>query len=130
MSQKNIKVGFILAGLMNFSVLFFSKFFTNDALNDFDTIVLSNFGILMIVVWGVAYISVAEVYQNIKWLVGVFAVEKFIYGFMWAKWHLNNNVSVVFDEDLLAGVFYSVYGVNDWLFCVFFSFVFIKLIQK
>lgn len=45
-----------------------------------DSVVASNFGLVMIIVWGIAYISVAKTYQDVKWLVGVFALEKFIYG--------------------------------------------------
>lgn len=111
------------------AVLVFSRFFTNAVIPEFDPVVMSNFGLLMIVVWGLAYISVAKNYHNVKWLVGVFAVEKFIYGFIWIKWMLNNNVSDVFAKDEMAGIFYAVYGVNDWMFFIFFLFVFIRLIR-
>ena len=115
---------------MNMGVLVFSRFFTNPVIPEYDPVVMSNFGLLMIVVWGLAYISVAKNYPNVKWLVGVFAVEKLIYGFIWTKWMLNNNLSDVFEKDTMAGIFYSIYGVNDWIFFVFFSFVFIRLINS
>ena len=88
---------------------------------------MSNFGLLMILVWGLAYISVAKNYSQVKWLVGVFAVEKFIYGYVWTNWMLNNNVSDVYEQDKMAGTFYSVYGINDWVFFIFFTFVFLRL---
>jgi hypothetical protein len=91
---------------------------------------MSNFGLLMIVLWGFAYMSIAKNYQNLKWLVAVFAIEKFAYGFTWTKWLLNNNLSEVYEKDTMAGLFYSIYGVNDWLFFVFFMFVFIRLFRK
>ena len=51
-----MKNGFIAAGLMNIgSVLLFSRGFTNSAINTADPVVMSNFGLLMIVVWGLAY---------------------------------------------------------------------------
>ncbi len=90
---------------------------------------MSNFGLLMIVVWGLAYMSVAKTYHHVKWLAGVFAVEKFIYGFVWIKWMHNNNVLDVFAKDKMAGIFYSIYGVNDWMFFIFFLIVFIRLIK-
>jgi len=132
MAIKNTAItqGFIIAGLMNLSVLIFSRFFTNTTIPEVDPEVMSNFGLLMIVLWGLAYISVAKNYQNLKWLVGVFAIEKFAYGFNWAKWMLNNNISDVYEKDTMAGIFYSIYGVNDWVFFVFFLFVFLRIFRK
>lgn len=129
-SKEIISKGFIVAGLMNMTVLIFSKLFSNPVIAEYDAVVMSNFGLLMIVVWGLAYLSIAKSYQEVKWLVGVFVIEKFIYGFIWAKWMLNNNIADVFSKDILAGLFYASYGVNDWVFCIFFLFVFIGLIQN
>lgn len=128
--NKTITKGFIIAGLMNLSVLIFSRFFTNSTIPEFDPAVMSNFGLLMIVFWGLAYMSVAKNYNNLKWLVGVFVVEKFAYGFNWTKWILNNNLSDVYEKDTMAGMFYSVYGINDWVFFVFFLFVFFRLFNN
>ena len=128
--NKTITKGFIIAGLMNLSVLIFSRLFTNSTIAEFDTEVMSNFGLLMIVLWGLAYISVAKTYQNVKWLVAVFAIEKFAYGFTWTKWILNNNLSDVYEKDTMAGLFYSIYGINDWLFFVFFLIVFIRILKN
>lgn len=125
--NKTITRGFIVSGLMNLSVLIFSKFFTNPVIPEFDPVVMSNFGLLMIVLWGLAYMSVSKNYQNVKWLIVVFAIEKFIYGYVWINWLLENSISDVYEKDTLAGLFYSVYGVNDWLFFVFFLLVSIKL---
>lgn len=128
--NKTITKGFIIAGLMNLSVLIFSRLFTNSTIAEFDTEVMSNFGLLMIVLWGLAYISVAKNYHNVKWLVAVFAIEKFAYGFTWTKWILNNNLSDVYEQDTMAGLFYSIYGINDWLFFVFFLIVFIRILKN
>lgn len=125
--SKTITKGFFIAGLFNMTVLIFSRFFTNSVIPESDPDVMSNFGLLMIVVWGLAYISVAKNYHSIKWLIGVFAVEKFFYGFIWIKWMINNNVSDVFAKDKMAGIFYSIYGINDWIFFIFFLLVFIRL---
>jgi hypothetical protein len=130
MKSKTITKGFIIAGLINMSVLVFSRFFTNPVISEFDPDVMSNFGLLMIVIWGLAYISVAKNYYNVKWLVAVFVVEKFIYGFVWIRWMLNNSVLDVFAMDKMAGIFYATYGVNDWLFFIFFLLVYIRLSVK
>ncbi len=122
-----ISKGFIIAGLMNLSVLMFSRFFTNDTIPAFDPEVMSNFGLMMIVLWGLAYISIAKNYQKLKWLVAIFVIEKLAYGITWIIWIFNNSLSDVFDKDIMAGLFYAVYGINDWLFFIFFLYVFVTL---
>lgn len=128
-NNKTLTTGFIIAGLMNLTVLIFSRFFTNSTISEFDPVVMSNFGLLMIALWGLAYISIAKNYHQVKWLVGVFAVEKFIYGYVWIQWMLNNNISAVYEKDIMAGIFYSIYGINDWIFFGFFLWVFIRIFK-
>jgi hypothetical protein len=129
-NNKLISKGFILAGVMNSSVLLFSRGFTNKTINAYDPDVMSNFGMLMILIWGLAYISIAYKFQNVKWLVFVFAIEKLIYGSVWLQWMMTNDIGNVYKEDKMAGIFYSIYGLNDWLFCVFFLYVFIRLLKQ
>lgn len=128
--RKTITLGFIISGLMNLSVLVFSRLFTNSTISEFDPDVMSNFGLLMIVLWGIAYISVAKSYEKVKWLIALFAVEKLIYGYVWIQWLLNNNLSDVYEKDTMAGLFYSMYGINDLLFSIFFLFIFMRLIKR
>ncbi|AUC85176.1 hypothetical protein CW731_07645 [Polaribacter sp. ALD11] len=129
--KNTITRGFILSGLSNIvAVLILSRFFTNEFIPKYDNVVMSNFGLLMILVWGFAYIAVAKDYTKVKWIVAVFAIEKLIYGIIWIQWQLENNVSTIFDEDKMAGIFYAIYGINDFLFFLFFSYVFIKLLKK
>ncbi len=127
LQKETISKGFIIAGLMNMSVLAFSRLFTNPVIAEYDPVVMSNFGLLMIVVWGLAYMSVAKNYQHVKWLVAVFAIEKFIYGFIWIHWLMQYDISTVFAKDKMAGAFYASYGLNDWMFFIFFLMVFIRL---
>jgi hypothetical protein len=125
-----ITKGFILSGLMNiFGVLVFSRFFSNTVIPEYDTQAMSNFGLLMIVVWGCVFISVSKTYYKVKWLIGVFVIEKLIYATHWTNWMLNNTLSEVFAKDKMAGIYYAIYGINDWLFFVFFLIVFIQLIR-
>ncbi|MDP8078907.1 hypothetical protein [Phocoenobacter skyensis] len=125
-----ISKGFTLSGIMNLSVLFFSRFFTNETIVKYDPIVMSNFGLLMIMVWGGVFLSVSKSFHHLKWLIGIFVIEKSIYGCMWINWLIHHNLSDVYQEDIMAGIFYSIYGINDWLFGLFFFLVFSYLIKS
>jgi hypothetical protein len=122
-----IKSGLIAAGLMNIGgVLVFSRAFTNAAINSADPVVMSNFGLVMIVVWGLAYLGASAIASSIKWLAAAFAVEKLVYVAMWLAWHSSNSLSQLYAKDLFAGVFYSIYGLNDFVFMLFFGWVFFR----
>ena len=127
MNKKVVKIGLIAAGLMNIGgVLLFSRAFTNVAINMADPVVMSNFGLLMIAVWGLAYLGAAADSANIKWLVGAFALEKLVYVVAWVIWHSANSVGQLFSKDVFAGVFFGIYGINDFVFMVFFAWVFLS----
>jgi len=118
-------MGLLVAGAMNIGgVLVFSRLFTNQAINDADPLVMSNFGLLMIVVWGLAYIGAATIASNIRWLIGAFALEKLAYVIVWVNWLLVNSLPQLYSKDFMAGMFYSIYGLNDFVFLLFFSSVF------
>lgn len=122
-----VKNGFIAAGLMNIGgVLLFSRAFTNSAINNADPVVMSNFGLLMIAVWGLAYLGAAAISSNIKWLAGAFALEKLVYVVVWVMWLSNNSLQQLYAKDVFAGVFFSIYGMNDFIFMVFFAWVFLS----
>ncbi|WP_044402651.1 hypothetical protein [Lacinutrix sp. Hel_I_90] len=129
--EKLISKGFIAAGLSNvIGVPLFSKLFTNAVITTIQPEVMSNFGLLMILVWGLAYIAVSQNFKHVKWLIAVFAIEKIIYAIVWLQWLLKNELSRVFEQDTLTGIFYSIYGINDFLFFIFFSIVFYKLTKQ
>lgn len=127
MNKTLVRNGLIAAGLMNImGVLVFSRAFTNAAINNADPVVMSNFGLLMIAVWGLAYMGAAAITSNIPWLVGAFALEKLVYVLAWLKWLSENSLARLYAEDAFAGVFFSIYGANDFLFMVFFGWVFFQ----
>ena len=131
MNKKLIRNGLIATGLMNIGgVLMFSKGLTNTAINNADPVVMSNFGLLMIIVWGLAYISAATISSSIKWLAAAFAVEKLVYVLVWIRWMLDNSLSSLYSTDVMAGIFYSIYGVNDFVFMLFFAWIFVTCKQK
>jgi hypothetical protein len=128
MNRTLVKYGFITAALMNIGgVLVFSRFFTNEVINNADPVVMSNFGLVMIMVWGLAYLGTAKVAArvdvNIGLLAGAFAVEKLVYVVVWIKWLAANSLGQLYNADLFAGIFYSIYGLNDLLFMLFFVWV-------
>ncbi len=125
MNRNLIRNGLIAAGFMNIGgVLLFSRAFTNVAINSADPVVMSNFGLLMIAVWGLAYLGAAAISSSIKWLVGAFALEKLVYVVVWFRWLSENSLAQLYSKDFFAGVFYSIYGANDLVFMLFFAWVF------
>lgn len=127
MNKQMLNSGLIAAGLMNISgALIFSRAFTNEAINDADPVVMSNFGLLMIIVWGLAYIGASTINSNIKWLAGAFALEKLVYVVAWVMWHLENSLAQLYSKDMFAGAFFSIYGLNDFVFMLFFAWVFLS----
>lgn len=127
MNRKLVRNGLMAAALMNIGgVLVFSRVFTNVAMNNADPVVMSNFGLLMIIVWGLTYLGAAFIQGNIKWLVGAFAVEKLVYVVVWLRWLTENSLAPLYAKDVFAGIFYSIYGLNDMVFMLFFAWVFLS----
>ncbi len=128
MNNSTITKGFIAAGLSNLvGVPLFSKVFTNEVLLQADPPVMGIFGLIMIMVWGVAFIAVSKKFENLKWLVGVFMLEKLSYVIAAIHWNLNNSLSDLYSQDALSGIFFGIYGINDFIFLLFFGYVFIKI---
>ena len=128
MNKNTIRLGFILAGLANIlGVSILSRLLTNEAIPQADPVVMSEFGLLMIMVWGLVFISVSNSFEKVRWLVGVFVIEKFVYVIAWLRWILGNELSAVYERDAMAGIFYTIYGPNDLIFLVFFAFVFFRI---
>ncbi len=87
---------------------------------------MSNFGLLMIAIWGVAYWGAATNASGSKWLVGAFALEKLAYVVVWSEWISENSLAQLYATDFFAGVFYSIYGPNDLIFMLFFAWAFLQ----
>ena len=83
--------------------------------------VISNFGLMIILVWGLAYLSAAFINSNIAGIVGVFILVKLIYFLTWSFWIMNNSLSLVYEKDILAGIFYSIYGLTGFAFVILFG---------
>jgi hypothetical protein len=122
---------FWLAGAYNvLGVLFFSKLLTNTLLTSLDPAVFSWLGLVGIMLWGLAYASVAKTYQFVPRTVLVFFCVKMIYTVTWLKWLLENGQTLpsLYSESPLTAVFYSIYGGGDFIFGLFFLWVAVKTI--
>jgi hypothetical protein len=127
MTDKIIQRGFILAGLSNIlGVVICSKAFTNDVMLATQPNVMGYFGLISIILWGLAYIAVWKSYNQARWIVGVFVIEKLAYVTAWLTFITSRSLSSVYELDMLAGIFYTIYGANDFIFMLFFSFVFLN----
>ena len=125
--KKWIQYGFIIAGAVNvLGIPVFSKLFTNDYLTQVDPKTFSEVSLFTIILWGLAYISVARHYEKVPAISAVFAIEKFFYTGIWFYWLWNNfgDLSNIYNKDWITGFFYSIYGLNDFLFGVFFLYTF------
>jgi len=71
---------------------------------------------------------VRKKYVFVPWLIAVFVIEKILYVIVYLSWISNNSLYEVFEKDTLAGIFYTIYGANDFLFGVFFAWVFFLLL--
>lgn len=128
-NEKWITQGFILAGCTNIcGTLLFSRFFTNELLMEIDSKTFSGVGLGGIMLWGLAYIAIACCYTKACAISAVFALEKFFYTAVWVDWLAMHacELKAIYQQDILTGFFYSIYGVNDLTFGIFFLYAFIK----
>ena len=51
-------------------------------------------------------------------------VEKLVYVVVWVIWHSGNSLAQLYSKDVFAGVFFNIYGINDFVFMLFFAWVF------
>lgn len=131
MKEKMIRNGFLLAGVSNIlGVTICSKGFTNEVMLASQPDVMGHFGLISIILWGFAYISVSKIYNKTRWLVGVFAIEKLAYVIAWLVFITSNSLNAIYEMDVLAGIFYTIYGANDFIFMLLFCFVFFRKVPS
>lgn len=125
-SNKTIVIGFILAGAYNIlGMLTVSKLFTNELLSAHDPAVFSWLGQIAIVLWGLAYLSVASAYRHAPYLVAVFCAEKIVYTGAWILWLLESGQALpeIASISPLTASFFATYGAGDLAFAIFFGWV-------
>ena len=131
MPKNIIEKGFIFAGLSNIlGVLICSIFFTNQIMMETQPSVMSFFGLISIVLWGLAYIAVYKTYIKVRWLIGVFVIEKLVYVIAWLAFMSSQSLADIYEKDILSGIFYTIYGPNDFFFMIFFAYVFLLVTKS
>jgi hypothetical protein len=124
--RRSITIGFLIGGGVNvFGSLLVSAGFTNTLLRSTDPVVFSNFGIIAIMLWGLAYVSVSRAYPQVPYLLLVFTVEKLVYTVAWIVWLMRygDTLPALFSQSFLTATFFATYGVVDFAFGVFFASV-------
>ena len=112
---------FWIAALYNSFIVLFSKGFSNN-LGAVDPL-FSPEGCIGILLWGAAYFALSKRYQSTPSMSIVFCLEKAFYGFHWLIWMLNHHgdISNLFAQDPLTGMFFAIYGIGDLIFMIFFG---------
>lgn len=125
-SSRPVVIGFLLAGAYNIlGMLTVSRFFTNELLYAHDPVVFSWLGQVAIVLWGLAYLSVATAWRHVPFLVAVFCVEKLVYTGVWMHWLLEHGqeLPAMASSSPLTAIFFATYGAGDLAFAIFFGWV-------
>lgn len=133
MNKKRLTQIFWAAGIYNIvGVLLFSMGFTNKFLGEYYPTIFSNFGLIAIMLWGLAYISVSRVFDKVPYLMFVFVIEKLVYVISWIYFLVvfGPLLTEIYQRTLLSGLFLTVYGFGDLVFGCFFAWVGIKIIRK
>lgn len=124
------RFGFYLAGIYNLiGILGFTLFFTDNTLSTTDPVVFSWVGEVGIILWGLAYLAVSHKFTEVPYLVGVFCIEKILYAVAWFTWLMSHQDVVQGLQNPMMKVFFMSYGFGDFLFALFFGFVYIKLMR-
>lgn len=121
--MNRISLGFILAMLYNSGIVIFSKGFGSD-LGAVDGL-FSPGGCIGVLLWGLAYLALANRYSVAPAVALVFCLEKAFYGIHWCLWisRHSGEIPAMIEADFLTGAFFSCYGVGDLAFMVFFGLV-------
>lgn len=129
MTRNTITKIFWAAGLFNIgAVLLFSQFFTNPYPAKYYPGVFSDFGLIVIILWGMTYISVSSLYMYTRNLMILFAIEKLAYTLTWVYFLMRNGAMLpdIFNESFMTGLMFSSYGSIDFAFGCFFLWVWIS----
>ena len=116
-------LGFYIAAAYNLCIILFSQGFSN-SLGEIDPL-FSPDGCFAVLLWGAAYFALANRYTAAPAVALVFAIEKAFYSLHWLLWMSENagELSTMMEADFLTGLFFTIYGVGDLLFMVFFGWV-------
>lgn len=104
-------------------VLIFTKGLTNQTLMTTDPTLFSRFGLIMVIIWGLCYYVSRQAAKSQANISLVFALEKLVYFVSWVGF-IQGPVEweTLYQSDLLAGLFYSIYGLIDGTYMLLFIY--------
>ncbi|KIG16500.1 hypothetical protein DB30_04413 [Enhygromyxa salina] len=126
MAAQTLRRGFHVAAAFNIlGTLLFSRGLTNDLLGELDPGVFGIPGLLLICIWGLAYLALADSFEAAPRVALVFAIEKLFYVGNWICWLTihGGELGEVWSRDPMTAVFYASYGLGDGAFALFFIYV-------
>jgi len=126
-------IGFAICAAYNIlGCLCVTKFFTSKTFFTIYPEVFGREGMICIMLWGLAYLSIMFSYVNTPYTTLVFVVEKLLYVIIYIVFLTKKNggelIKKAGTEDPLAALFFSVFGIGDFLSGVFFAVAFIVAI--
>lgn len=126
MTDATIRRGFQICAAFNIlGILAFSRGLTNELLTALDPGVFSAPGIILICVWGLAYLALADRFSVAPRIALVFALEKLVYVVVWVRWlggHADE-LGDIWARDWMTGMFFTTYGLADATMAAFFVYV-------
>jgi len=112
--------GILAAAAYNFCILLVTKGLTSKSFFKVDPLFDRN-GCVLVLVWGLAYLSTAWSYSHTPWTMAVFALEKAFYAAHWARTVRSLKLP---KGDFLSTFFFSLYGLGDAASGALFAAVF------
>lgn len=122
-AMPSVTLGFTLAGLYNLGIVSFSRGFSN-TLGAVDPL-FDPSGCVLVLLWGLAFLSVRRAYAAVPLLSGVFILEKAYYVAHWVAWMQAHaaELPAMAEKDPITAFFFTFYGIGDALSFLFFAHV-------
>ena len=122
----------VIFGLVNLTLLgSLTPLMDGDLLAQQDALLFSWPGVVVIALWGLAYIASANQWQLLPGLMLVFAAEKFFFAGRWAWWmsHNSGELSNLMTLDPMVALFFGGYGLWDGFCGIVFAVLALKALN-
>ena len=120
---------FGMAGMANIvTILVATRAFTDPLISQVDPAVFSTPSLVLIMVWGLAYLTVAPHWWKLPPMCLVFMLEKLVFVAMWVRWILSSRDQLpgLWEIDWQIALFYGGYGIVDTFFSLFFFWAWLQ----
>ena len=120
---------FVMAGMANImTILVATRAFTYPLISEVDPAVFGTPSLVLIMVWGCAYLAVAPHWRRLPQMCLVFMMEKLVYVVMWSRWisEHSDQLGGLWEQDPQIALFYGGYGVVDTGFSCFFFWAWLQ----